>query len=458
MLFPSLHFLLFFGPVCTLAWLVNDRLVLWKLTLIIASGIFYAWWSFALLWLLVASCVVNYAVGRLIGEAPAPWRKPALIFGVAANLGVLVLCKYYKFVFTALANLIGHDAVFLPELDIILPLGVSFYTFQGVSYLVDIYRREVQPAALLDVLCFKMFFPQLIAGPIVRASQFLPQLVASPVFSRDAFLGGLWLILIGLVKKLFFANYLAQALVDPVFADPASFSQIDIAAAIYGYAVQIYCDFSGYSDMAIGLALLFGLTLPQNFDRPYLATSLQDFWRRWHISLSQWLRDYLYKPLGGNRIGNLRTYVNLMIVMTLGGLWHGAGWNFLIWGALHGVGLAIERALARAGLRTGGAVGWFVTLNVVCLAWVFFRSADFDAALLMLSGLWNSTATTALFSPAILFLIAAPVLAELHPGNRIRAMWLKLSMPGVAVLTAFAIAALVAIAPPTEAPFIYFQF
>src|SRR6478735_3971803 len=263
-------------------------------------------------------------------------------------------------------------------MQVILPVGVSFFTFQGISYLVDVAKRRVPPASMLDILLLMSFFPHLVAGPIVRAADLVPQLQETPKLNRGMVSMGLLLIVWGLFKKAVIASELATRFVDPVFANPADHSALDLVLAAYGYAVQIYCDFSAYSDMAIGIAALLGYRFPRNFDQPYRAASLQEFWRRWHISLSAWLRDYLYIDALG---GKTRVYRNLILTMLLGGLWHGAAWTFVIWGALHGTALAAERAWSHS--RWSGLVAiprWgaiVLTFHVVTLGWIFFRAASF---------------------------------------------------------------------------------
>lgn len=458
MLFPSLTFLLFFAPVFALSWLSSRHLTLWKLVLTAASIVFYGWWSFEFLLLLLSSCVANYIFGVLIWRAKH-YRRCVLSFAVAANLSVLFFFKYYKFAYVNLIDFSPTLEPLVPALDLILPVGISFYTFQGVSYVVDVYRREVPADSLLNVMCYKMFFPQLVAGPIVRAADFLPQLVHSPRLETSEFNIGLGRLVIGLTLKLLIANYLAQAIVDPVFADPLSYDSTFVLAGVYGYAMQIYCDFAGYSLMAIGLAQMLGLRLPQNFRQPYFACSLQDFWRRWHISLSTWLRDYLYIPLGGSKKGPSRTLANLLTVMVFGGIWHGAGWNFLIWGLLHGLGLCANVILKSLGLSVPRSVGWFITFHFVTFAWIFFRAPDFQIA---------HDVVTSLVSPSwslglplgLCLLILAPLgydYLQLH-GTRIMNWWQRQSMIATAFISTAIISAILLIAPPTEAPFIYFQF
>lgn len=458
MLFPSLAFLFFFPPVFTASWLAARRLSLWKWVLTLASCIFYGFWSVKFLGLLLLSCLWNYAFGAAIGRQTR-LQKWLLALGITGNLLLLATFKYYKFFYVNLIHFIPALDQVMPALEIMLPIGVSFYSFQGISYLMDVARKDVAPASMLDVFCYKLFFPQLVAGPIVRASVFLPQIARLPVLELARFNRGLSLLFGGLVLKLLVANYLAQAIVDPVFAAPDGLGRLQLLTAVYAYAIQIYCDFSGYSLMAIGIALLFGIELPPNFNMPYFATSLQDFWRRWHMSLSGWLRDYLYIPLGGSRLGPARTYANLMIVMTLGGLWHGAAWTFLAWGVLHGGWLCLERALSRFEIPLPGWLRWLITIHIVCLAWIFFRAPDFETAWTMIAGIlrgpWGQPAAAGVY-----LLIAAPLAFDASllawPGlvQRLRA----LTSSSLAALAVAATCLVLLIAPPTEAPFIYFQF
>src|SRR5215218_590632 len=265
----------------------------------------------------------------------------------------------------------------LPLVTIALPIGVSFFSFQAVTYVVDVKRRQTEPASLLDAAIYLSFFPHLVAGPIVRASEFLPQLKEPRDPNKVAVGAGLTLVAMGLIKKVMIADYLARELVDPVFAVPQAYSAPDAILAAYGYAAQIFCDFSGYTDMAIGLALLMGFVFPQNFNSPYRATGFRDFWRRWHMTLSRFLRDYLYIPLGGNRGRRAFVYRNLMLTMLLGGLWHGAAWTFILWGGFHGAMLCTEHALGgRIGRHTPTWLRWFATFNLVVFGWILFRSQD----------------------------------------------------------------------------------
>jgi D-alanyl-lipoteichoic acid acyltransferase DltB (MBOAT superfamily) len=352
----------------------------------------------------------------------------------------------------------------LPLLQIILPVGISFFTFQGISYVVDVHRGKTPPAkSLLDVMLLMSFFPHLVAGPIVRASDLLPQFDQAPRLTRVMATHGLLLIVWGLFKKTVIASELSVNLVDPVFFDPTAYGAVDIAAAVYGYAVQIYCDFSAYSDMAIGLAALLGYSFPRNFDQPYRASSMQSFWRRWHISLSSWLRDYLYVPLGGGRKGLFASCINVFITMVLGGLWHGAAWTFLAWGALHGGVQVIER-LGRAAFGDRKVVptviGVLVTFHIVCLGWILFRAENFELAVAMLEGLGRVGPVTML-TPLLLALIVGGLAMHWLPPRAIEGVAERMkAAPSLTLglLIGAAILMIEAVRPEGVAPFIYFQF
>ncbi|WP_163547561.1 MBOAT family O-acyltransferase [Candidatus Frankia nodulisporulans] len=356
MIFPTIEFAAFFAVVLSLSWLLMPHPWAWKPMILAASYLFYGYADARFVLLLVASTLFNQTAARAIHR----WHdRRILIAAVAGNLGLLGWFKYYGFfalsVNEALRG-VGLPAP-LPLLQVALPIGISFFTFQAISYVVDIHRGVTAPAPLLDFAVYEAFFPHLVAGPIVRASEFLPQLTTPRDPRRVPLYRALLLILGGLAKKVVLADLIATRLVDPVFAVPAQHSSAEVLAAVYGYAVQIYCDFSAYSDIAIGLALLLGFRFPDNFDRPYAARSLQEFWRRWHMTLSRWLRDHIYLPLGGSRAGPRRTQLNLMITMMLGGLWHGAAWTFVLWGTLHGAALALERRLRARRDRLGRPAG-----------------------------------------------------------------------------------------------------
>ncbi len=341
--------------------------------------------------------LTDFFVARYMVRTETLWRRKLLLLvSLCVNLGLLCYFKYTNFFYEMLAPL--WHGTFRP-LDIFLPVGISFFTFQSMSYTIDVYRRQLQPLnRLLDYAFYVSFFPQLVAGPIVRARNFIPQ-IRRPLFvSSDMFGTGVFFILAGLFKKTVVSDYISVNFVERIFDNPALYSGVENLLGVYGYALQIYCDFSGYSDMAIGLALLLGFRFPLNFRSPYKADNITDFWHRWHISLSTWLRDYLYIPLGGNRKGKIRMYINLFLTMLLGGLWHGASWNFIVWGGLHGVALVSHKwwrglwnkpkTATSRGLRK--FLGTIVTFHFVCLCWIFFRNNTFEASLTMLRRIFTS--------------------------------------------------------------------
>jgi D-alanyl-lipoteichoic acid acyltransferase DltB (MBOAT superfamily) len=332
--------------------------------------------------LLLFATVVDFTLARLIYRSANEWyRKLYIVITLVVNLGMLAYFKYTNFLLDAFFSMGG--ASFQP-LDIFLPVGVSFFTFQSLSYTLDVYRGSLKPVDnILDYAFFVSFFPQLVAGPIVRASDFLPQIHKPTVITPEMFGRAVFLIGCGLFKKAVISDYISTNFIDRVFDAPALYSGVENLFAVYGYALQIYCDFSGYSDMAIGLALLLGFHFPLNFDSPYQSRNITEFWRRWHISLSTWLRDYLYISLGGNRKGTWRTYFNLMITMLLGGLWHGASWRFIIWGGLHGAALTLHKFYRSRiapvipqhyQLKTVGRT--LITFHFICFCWIFFRAPD----------------------------------------------------------------------------------
>jgi alginate O-acetyltransferase complex protein AlgI len=478
MIFPTLNFFLFYLVVWPTAWgmVLVRRHNLHKLAIIAASYFFYAFWSWRLAFLLLGSVIINWATGRLIGLAAGRpvLKRTVVTLGVAINLSLLGFFKYYGWFSEELNALLTRLEVGreLPLLEIVLPIGISFYTFQGLSYIVDLYRGDLdRPRPLIDVMFFISFFPHLVAGPIVRAARFLPQLERPPNPNR-VFVGlGVMLILWGVLKKAVVANWLAVLLVDQAFRDPAAYGTVDLIAAVYGYAVQIYCDFSAYSDIAIGVAALLGYRFQRNFNQPYRAETLADFWRRWHMSLSSWLRDYLYIPLGGNRRGRIRTYINLLLTMVLGGIWHGAAWKFVIWGALHGGMLAVERMLSggdqSAEVRAGPRPPWRRALAVlfifhfVCLCWIFFRADNAARAFEYLAGLANWSQPATLLSPFLGLLIAFGLLIQFTPADmveRLDRLYHRIPTWAVGVLAGLALLLIEIVGGDSSAPFIYFQF
>ena len=352
--------------------------------------------------LVMLSAIIDFFLSNAIYRQQHKGRRKALLItSIVLNLGLLFYFKYTNFFIQLLNDLSGGH---LHPLNLILPIGISFYTFENLSYTIDVYRGEFKPVkSFLDYLFFLSFFPKLVMGPIVRASDFIPQIAKPYTVSNADFAKGFYLIAGGLFKKIVISDYINVNFVQYFFEDPSLHSGIECLVAVYGYALVIYCDFSGYSDMAIGIARWTGFRLPVNFLSPYQSASITEFWRRWHISLSSWLRDYLYIPLGGNRKGRVRTYINLFLTMLLGGFWHGASWNFIIWGGLHGGMLAVDKKL-RGYWRPSGvfwkAAGVLFTFHFVCFCWIFFRAetlADSGVMIKQIFTNFNATAAGALW-------------------------------------------------------------
>jgi D-alanyl-lipoteichoic acid acyltransferase DltB (MBOAT superfamily) len=443
--------------------------------MIAASYFFYGYWNWRFVLLIIVSTIWNQAWGTAIFRLRNDRsRRAALTAAVAGNLGMLGYFKYAQFFEVSVRNTLADVGMHIsPEiLRVTLPVGISFFTFQAMSYVIDMYRRQIEPVNLLDFAVYISFFPHLVAGPIVRASEFLPQLDEKKDPRKVDAGRAFFLIISGLFKKVVLANFLATTLVDRVFSLPELHNGKEILFAIYGYAVQIYCDFSGYTDIAIGLALLLGFRFPQNFNAPYTALSLQDFWSRWHMTLSRWLRDYLYIPLGGNRNGEWATYRNLMITMLLGGLWHGAAWTFVAWGAIHGSALTYEQyrqhARERQGLAPKPDTVWrrighrVLTFHIVCLAWVFFRAETFHVAWVVLTRLfvgWGQP--TPLITGGVVLAIAFGIAMQYVPSNaidRAQIIFSRLSPVQMGVAMALALVVIDALGPQGVAPFIYFAF
>jgi alginate O-acetyltransferase complex protein AlgI len=390
MLFTTLHWAVFLFAVFAIINLAPLRMRKWLM--LAASVYFYSSWSAKYLLLIGAQLSVDWTCGQLLGRTENPTRRRLILASsILVNLGSLCIFKYYHFIASALA----HLGLTLPGLTLTLPLAISFYTFESMSYTIDIYRGKLAPVkSPLHLALFLTWFPHLIAGPIIRPSELIPQMDRLSPLTRERFFSGLGLLTSGYIKKLLLADWLAKV-ADPVFSDPSAYGTIALVAGVYAYAFQIYLDFSAYTDIARGASRWFGIELPENFNLPYLATSITDFWRRWHMTLSGWLRDYLYFSLGGSRGPIWRTYVNLMITMLLGGLWHGASWMFVIWGGIHGLALVVERALGvRAQVLPKSAFAlWgrrILTFHIVCAAWVFFRAPDLMTASLIFSGIFKT--------------------------------------------------------------------
>ncbi len=474
MIFTSFEFVLFFVMVLLVRSCIRN-ITVDKWFLLIASYVFYMSWSIPCAFLILFISLVDYSVGVGLGWIEDQQkRKLLLVVSIAANLGVLAYFKYTNFlldnVWWGLTSLGFHVTPWY--YDIILPVGVSFFTFQSMTYTIETYRRNIQPChSLRDFMLFVAFFPQLLAGPINRAVDLLPQFKQRIHVTGLDFEAGLAQFGVGAVKKLVISDRIAPH-VDLIFASPGNYDGFTLLQGLLGYAIQIYCDFSGYSDMAIGSARMMGFRFMENFQMPYSAVSITEFWRRWHISLSTWFRDYLYISLGGNRKGLARTYLNLMLTMLLCGLWHGASWNFVFWGGLHGVSLTIHRVwvawnpLISLKNRPGFQLLWtlfsrFLTLGVVLVGWLFFRAHSWTDAIEYLSRLmvWSHDGTR-LVSPYILSALVAILLTHLffHKDRNWAQEILQRSVP-VRIVNYTALVLLITGLGATDAaPFIYFQF
>lgn len=468
--FVSLAFILFFLAVFVIYWQLSRPRQ--NLFLLFASYVFYGWWDWRFLSLILTSTAIDFYSGRRMDRSENPsTRRFWLSLSIGANLLILGYFKYSGFFISNLVMGLNHLGCSLRsnELNIILPVGISFYTFQSMSYSIDIYRRELKPCrSFLDFATFVAFFPQLVAGPIVRAKEFLFQLESKRSFQSSRFEAGMWSFILGLFKKAFIADLLAIHIVDPVFAEPALYSSAAMWLALFSYSIQIYCDFSGYSQMAIGCAAMLGFSLPENFRFPYLATSFSGFWRCWHMTMSRFFRDYVFIPLGGSRQGTARTYSNLLLTALISGLWHGANWTFVLWGWIHGLGnvWGSFRRCADPGVpnRPGWwrwLTGWFVTQLVVLLAWVVFRATDITHAGVMYHRLFIlQSGSDLVVTGAVVWAIPA-FLVEHACGAFVARRPYTLS-PFSRVLLGACCAAMIFVVfhtrPETLTPFIYFQF
>jgi alginate O-acetyltransferase complex protein AlgI len=470
LLFNSGLFLGFF-LVFYFVYILTRKTHHFRITYVVLFSLFFYYKSSGLFFLLIIfSSILDFVIGKLIYEEQKHgYRKFYLVVSLVTNLGLLGYFKYTNF-FIDNWNILTNGRINFQE--IILPVGISFYTFQTLSYTIDIYRRQLQPTrSFMDFLFYVSYFPQLVAGPIVRASDFIPQIYKKLSITKEDVNLALWLIIGGLIKKAVISDYISINFVDRVFDNPAQYSSFENLMAAYGYAIQIYCDFSGYSDMAIGLALLMGFTLPPNFRTPYQSASITEFWRRWHISLSSWLRDYLYISLGGNRKGKIRTYINLFLTMLLGGLWHGANWKFVFWGGMHGTALAVERVFnsrltlpKNKGIRLLQMV---LTFHFVVFCWLFFRAKDFNTAFQMADLItqlrfnWEQWYAVSLGYFNVFLLIVIGVIWHFIPSGWMKSWqhlfdqtpwWAK------AVILACVYWLVFATASSGPQPFIYFQF
>ncbi len=475
MLFNSLDYILFLGIAVAGFWLLARHAQLRIVFVFVASCLFYMAWHPAYIVLILGSTLVDYVVGLRIHATDAPKaRKRWLIVSLVSNLGLLGLFKYFNFASQATADVLGLffgvEIQSPPFLDVLLPVGISFYTFQTLSYTIDIYRRKLEPTRnFFQFAFFVTYFPQLVAGPIVRASQLLPQLQRKITLRDEQVTQGLFLVATGMVKKVVIADYLSVNLVDRIFDQPELYSAAEVVIALYGFTMQIYCDFSGYTDVARGSAKLMGLELPENFDRPYQSASPAEFWRRWHITLSTWLRDYLYFPLGGSRVGPVRAYWNLWLTMFLIGIWHGASWTFVFYALLQSMAMVIHRFFYRRSGRTGDTIDtWqrhafkvFWALQFVVFSRILFRATSLQNAADVTVRLASGTFSVAQISLGVWAMLIVTFAAHYTPKRWFESIELGFkSMPAPAQGVALAALGFVLSAVATSAvvPYIYFQF
>jgi alginate O-acetyltransferase complex protein AlgI len=500
MFFTSGKYMFFLAVVFFLYWMVASRTRTRIFLLLFASYYFYALWNWKFLGLIILISIVDFLTARFIARSESQTKRKLLLWtSVLTDIGALFTFKYFNFfssstsglvnavqpwlvsAITSASNLLGAQP---PQgiidylgtetepfvLHVALPLGLSFITFRSLSYVIDVYRKQMKAdASLMDYLTFVAFFPTVIAGPVVRAKELLPQLKAPARLRSEEGTQAIFLIMLGLIKKIAIADYLANNLVGRVFDQPQLYSAVETLAAVYGYAVQIYCDFSGYSDIAIGSALLLGYKLPINFNAPYQAVNLPDFWKRWHITLSNWLTDYVYFSIGGLRKRQFNMYRNVVLTMLIGGLWHGAAWTFVIWGGMHGLGLAVNRwwENRRRALKRKPRQEWwiraiciFTTFHFVCLTWVFFRASSVEQAWEVLKRFGSMNFEAGNLQWPVLTILVVGYLSHWFPKNaldRVRTGWAWLPSPVQAVLIIWTAVGLYYLSS-AEVQFIYGNF
>ncbi len=475
MLFSSLDYIVFLGLAVAGFWLLAKQSQLRMVFLFVASCLFYMAWHPAYIVLILTSTLVDYLVGfRIHASNDERVRKRWLVVSLVTNLGLLGLFKYFNFASRATADVLhlsfGITIEHPPFLDVLLPVGISFYTFQTLSYTIDIYRRKLEPTRnFFQFTVFVTYFPQLVAGPIVRASQLLPQLARKITLRERQVTQGIFLIATGLVKKVAIADYLSVNLVDRVFDQPELYTAAEVVVALYGFTMQIYCDFSGYTDCARGSAKLMGLELPENFDRPYQSASPAEFWRRWHITLSTWLRDYLYFPLGGSRVSPIRAYWNLWLTMFLIGIWHGASWTFVFYAILQSMAMVIHRFFYRQSGRTRDTVdAWqvhvfkvFWALQFVVFSRILFRATSLQNAMDVTVRLGSGTYGVAQVSAEVWAMLIVTFALHYTPKRwfeSIETRFMAMPAPAQGVALACLGFALSFIATSQVVPYIYFQF
>lgn len=473
MSFSSIEFIIFFAitlGIVAIMQLINNKQMkkARHIILLIASYVFYGWWDWRFCFLMLTLTIISFVTAKL---CTSKCRKVAIILGVSVPLMILVIFKYFHFFMDSFSNAFGIAN--LCSLNIILPVGISFYTFQALSYTLDVYRGNIKASNLLEVALYISFFPQLVAGPIVKAQDFIPQLNEDRRITLKGLETGIQIFMMGLFKKIVLADRLS-VFVDDVFATPLAFSSLTVILSVIAYALQIYFDFSGYSDMAIGCAKCFGYELQNNFNLPYISKNPTEFWKRWHISLSTWLQEYLYIPLGGSRKGKVRTYINLMLTMTIGGLWHGANWTFVAWGVYHGLGLCVHKIyMTMTNRKKIIPISLAVIMNniFVCLGWVFFRADKFSTAMDVFEKIFIYSNGIKQLYIWLFFAIVIKIIyilwckyssssRNINSKYKINAQYFHLNLNSVIGLTLFflGIMATLGLAYTGGSPFIYFKF
>ncbi len=466
MLFTQIEFIILLLIVVSLLCILKS-VVLKKAAILVFSMYFYAYFDYRFLLLLIASILLTYISGNLISRSGSlQLKKIFLVLGVLANVSLLLFFKYYNFFVEQINNALSLNDYSLHTLTILVPLGISFYTFRFISYQVDVYRGDMAPCSLFDFLTYGFFFPVLISGPITRAVHFIPQLKSLSISKNNLYLG-YRLFVIGLFLKVFVADRIAYY-VNYFYSNYEIFDTVTSWLAVVAYSIQIYCDFAGYSSMAIGIAYMIGIHIEENFNYPYLADNIQEFWRRWHITLSEWIKDYLYIPLGGSRKGTTRKYINLLIVMTLCGFWHGSSWTFVLWGALHGLMLIVHSAWQSSRFKRF-CLRWAflyslsskaLTFVSVTICWVFFRASDLHQAIEILKKLFffQDAGDLLWMHPFVVFIVAATLLHHVLKGLQVNVVSLPANNKITPALL-FCLFWLVVVFFPKEfEPFVYLQF
>jgi alginate O-acetyltransferase complex protein AlgI len=465
MLFTQIEFILFL-TIILLAMYYCNKTTLKKVILLTANLYFYAYFDYNLLLLLILSTLITFVIGKKIQYSKSEWSRNCFLFlGLAVNISILGIFKYFNFFIESINSLFALNEASISTLNIVLPLGVSFYTFRFISYLIDIYRKSTKTCQVFDFLIYGTFFPIIVSGPISKATSFIPQLIRIDVSSSNLY-RGYRLFVIGLFLKVFVADRIAYY-VNFFYENHEIFNSITAWVAVLSYSIQIYCDFAGYSNMAIGIALMIGICVEENFNFPYLAGNISDFWKRWHITLSLWIKDYLYVPLGGSRKGVQRKYINLLITMILCGLWHGPAWTFVLWGFLHGILLVINHCWKGSSYQTifthsprfYSFASWLITFLSVTLCWIVFRSSDVGQAMAIAQKLFSfNNAGVSWLHPFVIFIILATLLIHIFQSMTFKFFKLPIESKITPVILFCLIWLVIVFYPKEFQPFVYLKF